>query len=209
MPNVLNPRGHFEPIHAAHAIEQVAFVLRMEQPLEEASFALAREAVKQFKNESDLPGQAEVKTLAFAFGPVGQPSQHPSQFLSQPSPIVLNRMAADGTPEKELRIDHDSITFKTLRYTRWEAAWLQARKYFEIMVPIYAANMKIAGISLNYVDKFKWVGNPTECRMSLLLHPSSIYLCPHIFEAEDFWHSHTGAFLRADEYTKRLLRSCK
>jgi uncharacterized protein (TIGR04255 family) len=199
MPTDTKPKGHFEPIHAAHAIEQVAFILQMEQPLAHESFSQICEIAKQFKTEADMPGQPEFKTLAFAFGPA-MPQHSPP-----PSPLVLNRMAADGTPEKELRVDVNSISFTTFRYTRWEEAWSQARRYFEALVPTYIENTKIAAMGLNYIDKFKWVGELPECKTNILMRSGSKYLCPHIFEADDFWHSYTGAFIRADKSTKRLL----
>ena len=199
MPTDTKPKGYFEPIHAAHAIEQVAFILQMEPPLAHESFSQICEIAKQFKTEADMPGQSEFKTLAFAFGPT-MPQHSPP-----PSPLVLNRIAADGTPEKELRVDVNSISFTTFRYTRWEAAWSQARRYFEILVPTYIENTKIAAMGLNYIDKFKWVGELSECKTNILMRTGSKYLCPHIFEADDFWHSYTGAFIRADKSTKRLL----
>ncbi len=197
MSNEINPKGYFEPIHAAHAIEQVAFMLRMEPPLNEASFSQVCEIAKQFKTESDMPGQPEFRTLAFGFGP-----SIPQQL---PKPFVLNRIAADGTPEKELRIESNSISFTTFRYTRWDAVWAQARRYFETMIPTYAENTKIAAVGLNYIDKFKWVGELSECKTNLLMQSGSKYVCPHIFEVDDFWHSYTGAFIRTDKNTKRLL----
>jgi hypothetical protein len=30
-------------------------------------------------------------------------------------------------------------------------------------------------------------------------------LCPHIYTAQDLWHSHTGAYSRKDEKIKRLI----
>ena len=82
---------------------------------------------------------------------------------------------------------------------------MQAKNYFDQLAPIYAANSKIVGFGLNYVDKFIWAGEKTEFRADALLRADSKYLCAQIFEAKDFWHSHTGAFIRADEQTKRLL----
>lgn len=201
MPDVLNQSGRFEPIHAAHAIEQVVFVLRVERPLDEASFSNAREAVKQFKVESDMPGQAEIQAFGLAIGPFGQAPLPQSPIAG----FALHRMCADGSIEKELRIERDSVTFRTSLYTRWDTVWLQARNYFEALVPIYAANARIVGISLNYVDKFKWAGDLTGCNTGILLQSDSKYLCPYVFEAKDFWHSHTGAFIRVNESTKRLL----
>jgi hypothetical protein len=90
-------------------------------------------------------------------------------------------------------------------YSRWDAVWSQANKYFRALVPHYGANAKIIGISLNYADKFAWSGNLAACKPKLLLRANSKYLAPHVYDAPDFWHSHTGVFIRVDKVTKRLL----
>lgn len=198
MSSNLKKSGHFEPIHAAHAIEQVVFVLKFETPLEDEVFAQVREATKRFEVESDMPMHVK---FSFSNFPVGQPTPLPLQV----SGFMLRRMRADGSVEKELRVEPSSITFMTSLYTRWDAAWLQARSYFEALASIYASQTKVAGVGLNYVDKFAWVGDMTECRADALLRVDSEYLCAQIFKAEDFWHSHTGVFIRTDALTKRLL----
>ena len=194
MSDTLSQKGQFEPIHAAHAIEQVVFVLQFDHPLEGAIFAEVRKAAEQFKSE--LPGQIETQGFALLLGAAG------------PVPntgFLLRRVAPDGTVENELRVDNTSVTFKTMLYTRWDAVWSQASKYFKALDPIYASQARLSGISINYVDKFVWSGNLVACTPSLLLRAGSKYLCPHVFEAKDFWHSHTGAFIRVDSNTKRLL----
>lgn len=200
MPSTLKKSGHFEPIHAAHAIEQVVFVLRFEPSLEEETFIEVREAAKQFETESDMPRREKLQGISFSIS-LGGPLPPPSQI----SGFKLQRMMADGSIEKELRVDPSSITFVTSLYTRWDAIWLQARSYFDALAPIYASHTKIIGVGLNYVDKFEWIGDKTECRADALLRAGSDYLCAQIFKAKDFWHSHTGAFIHADEQTKRLL----
>ncbi len=159
MPTDSKFKGHFEPIHAAHAIEQVVFILRTEQPLDEVFFLQAWEKAKQFKTEADMPGQPQTITLAFG---LTMPQQPP------PRLFVLNRTAADGTLEKELRIENNSMSFTTFRYTRWDEVWSQARRYFIGILPIYAENSKIAAVGLNYIDKFKWVGELSECKTNIL-----------------------------------------
>lgn len=197
MQDVLNKNGQFEPIYAAHAIEQVVFALQFDQPLEDAIFLEARKAAEQFKSE--LPGQIETQglTLMLSSAAATQPVQNAG--------FLFRRVAPDGAVESELRIDHSSVIFKTTLYSRWDAVWSQARKYFKTLVPIYAAQARMSGISIHYVDKFAWSGDLTACRPSLLLRAKSKYLCPHVFEAEDLWHSHTGVFIRVDGSTKRLL----
>lgn len=200
MPNTLNKNGHFEPIHAAHAVEQVVFVLQFEAPLSDEVFANVQECAKQFRTAADMPIFMKREGIAISFFPAGQPAIPP-----QKSGFMLRRMRADGSVEKELRVEPESITFMTSMYTRWDTVWMQARTYFEKLASIYAANSKIVGIGLNYVDKFIWTGEDTASRADDLLRVNSKYLCAQIFEAQDFWHSHTGAFIRADAQTKRLL----
>lgn len=201
MPDALSKKGQFEPIHAAHAIEQVVFVLRFETPLEDEIFAQVREATKRFESELDMPRRVRLQGVSFLIHP-GVPA---SSLPPQTSGLMLQRMRADGSIEKELRVDSNSITFMTSLYTRWDAVWMQARGYFEVLAPIYAPHTKIQAVGLNYLDKFEWIGDKSKCRAEALLRVGSEYLCSHIFKAEDFWHSHTGAFIRADEQTKRLL----
>ena len=67
MPNLLNKSGHFEPVHAAHAIEQVAFILQFHEPLAEEAFANVRTTAEQFREE--LPAKAEIRGLSFSFSP--------------------------------------------------------------------------------------------------------------------------------------------
>ena len=114
-------------------------------------------------------------------------------------------MEPDGTVAHELRVERTSLTFRTTLYSRWDAVWSQASRYFNTLVPLYAEQAGLSGISVNYVDKFVWSGNLSECRPNLLLRAESKYLCPYVYKAEDFWHSHTGAFIRVDKNTKRLL----
>ncbi len=192
-------QGHFDPAHDAHAIEQVVFVLQIERPIDEKPFNEVRDAVAQIA--FDLPGRSEIQGVGIMLGAMGIGAPIPSPITGN----VFSRTSPAGLVESELRIDRTSVTFRTTLYTRWDGVWAQARKYFDFLIPRYVAQARITGISLNFVDRFIWSGATSECRPSLLLRPSSKYLTPQVYEASDLWHSHTGAFLRADSQTKRLL----
>ena len=119
--------------------------------------------------------------------------------------FVMQRMEPDGTVSSELRLEHSTLFFKTTRYSRWDSVWLQAKKYFSALTPIYAEAVKLSSISINCVDKFVWIGNIADCKPNQLLRAQSGYVSSHVYAADDFWHSHTGAFSRADAQTKRLI----
>jgi uncharacterized protein (TIGR04255 family) len=203
MSATLAQSGRFDPIHAAHAIEQVVFVVQFDPPLDESQLLEIRNAALQFKSEKDLPGQMEVQEFAIAFGSPGAEAPPPPPRL--PIGLVLQSTGRDGSVENNLRVERASLTFRTTLYTRWDTVWTQASRYFETLLPKYAQYSQLATVSLNYVDKFVWTGPIDQCSPNLLLHPQSKYVCPHVYEVTEFWHSHTGKFIRTDAYTKRLL----
>lgn len=192
--------GQFEPIHAAHAIEQVLFLVQINGQLDDRALSVASDSIHpQFLE--DLPGRQEIQMVSFGFGPLGAMGQGPIATGGR----VFNRTRTDSTLENELRVERQSIVFRTTAYTRWDDVWQRVRRYFAALLPTYAESAPIAAISLNFQDKFRWVGDIALCRGGRLLRPQSSYVCPHVFEARDLWHSHTGAFVTADARTKRLL----
>jgi uncharacterized protein (TIGR04255 family) len=198
MSNDLACSGRFEPIHEAHAIEQVAFVLQFDRPLNDAQISMAIKIAEGFKE--DLPGLSAIQELAFAISPMG--AIPPNSIAGG---AVFYRSKPDGSREKELLIERSSIAFKTSFYTQWDSIWGQARQYLSPVAKLYASHVRLLGISLNYSDKFIWHGDLAKCKPNMLLREQSKYLCSHIFDVTDLWHSHTGAFLQADSKTRRLL----
>jgi uncharacterized protein (TIGR04255 family) len=175
---------------------QVVFSIQFNRQIDDDELSKIRKAVLIFKNKDELPAITELQ--GYAFMGSGNPVPIPNGFM-------LFRTGADGTVENELKVERNSITYRTLHYSRWLNVWSEAEKYFEKIVPLFSINNKINGISLNYIDKFIWSGAIEKCHPSFLLNSHSKYLCPHIFGLEDLWHSHTGAFIRVDKKTKRLL----
>lgn len=195
-------KHRFEPLHDAHAIEQVVFAVQFHGSLDDTVFKEVCDVLDLATD--DLPKKVAIVapsgqnfTVTFGGTPIPMP----------PTPYGKSYQSVerDGTVGVEFIVDRTSLVFRTTLYTRWAATWLRARKYYALALSKYVAKLRIAGISLNYVDKFVWSGAPADCKPSVLLRPSSKYLCPHVYESADLWHSHTGAFIRFDAHTKRLL----
>lgn len=201
MSTISTTKGHFEPVHSAHSIEQAVLVLHFDRPLEQARLSAAMGAANQFKSE--LPGSTPVIGGGFSVAIGGSPSM-PMQMPA--TGVMLHRSAPDGTIESELRVEQASITFRTTRYSRWSAIWDQAKRYFSAVIGAYLENgSALVSISINFVDKFVWNGDQKDFDSSLLLSKDSEYIAKHIFSLNDLWHIHTGAFIRSDEQTKRLM----
>jgi uncharacterized protein (TIGR04255 family) len=203
MSNGDHKTSSFEPLHDAHAIEQVVFAVQFHASLDDTAFAGVCNALdpvtddlpKKFGVGPSVAGQNLTFTIGSAPLPVPSTPYGKNHQFVQP----------DGVIGTEFNIDRTSIVFRTTRYTRWAETWSRARKYYDVVLPMYAAKLQVVGISLNYVDKFVWNGSPADCRPSLLLGANSKYLCPHVYETSELWHSHTGAFIRVDNQIKRLL----
>lgn len=192
----------FEPVHDAHAIEQVTFSVQFSRPLEDAVIARLQTECAA-KLAADLPGKNEVRSLGVSIGPQGlMPIAVPA---SGPDGFVRLRVAPTGAVEKELRVDRTGTSFRTTSYTRWAAIWGEARRYFGLLLGNLPDDIGVVAHSLQYVDRFDWNGAPDDCRASALIAPASQFVAPHVFRIADLWHSHFGAFIRHDEFTKRLL----
>jgi uncharacterized protein (TIGR04255 family) len=191
--------GQFEPIHDAHAIEQMALVLQTSSPLDDPRLSAVRKALDGFAEE--LPAATDLQTLQIGvgIGPIGPIAPGNVNGRSR------SRLRADGTFETELRVDRGSVAFRTAAYTRWDQVWAQARKLFDAVVGHYVEGSSIGAIGLTFIDRFYWNGEISECRPDSLFRPASAYLAPRVYDTSDLWHSHFGAFVRTDESTKRLL----
>lgn len=194
----------FEPLHDAHAIEQVSFAVQFDQPLDDPEMRAVCELAKRF--ETDLPGGGEIQGFSGIRFSIGQPA--PSILPAGAPPtigVVRTKTRPDGMVESELRAERQSVSFRTLLYTRWDMVWAQAGTFFRALLPPYATKSRIVGINLTYVDKFVSNAELENCHPAELLKAGSKYLAPHIFDMRDYWHSYTGAFIKVDSKTKRLL----
>lgn len=200
MPEEASRDGEFEPLHDAHAIDQVAVGLHFDGPLDDGAMRGLLKASASFKN--DLPGVSDLQTVTLAFG------NFPGGVLPNPRPTVgrsFKLTRPDGTVERELRLEVNAITYQTSAYTRWVKVWEDAWKFISVVQPLYLSGCKLAAFSLNYVDKFRWTGEITRYSPKAVLRLGSRYVSPHIFDSSDLWHSYTGAFIRVSERTKRLM----
>ncbi len=194
--------GAFEPLHAAHAIEQVQIAINLARPLEANAFLLVREAMSSFAK--DLPGTGDVQNITIAFGQQ-QPffAGVPSQVIS--AGFLRQRLTPSGGIQAEVRCDPSSITLRTTVYTRWKDVWEEFGRYLKAVIGIYVRESPVMQVSLNVVDKFYWSGEPSSCQPKLLLRPNSRFVCPYVYDSPDLWHSHTGAFIPIGKLAKRLI----
>lgn len=198
----------FEPLHQAHAIEQVALAVNFMRPLDAKLLRASRDAVG---SPPDLPARAELRAFALSVGPNMMPAgaavSGPA-IQGGPAPIAgfsFTRMRPDGSEEIEFQVQRHQISFRTMVYTKWSNVFGQAQKLFDTVLPVFLGHSPITAIAMNYADKFVCLAPLGQCDPRSILRKDSPYLAPRIFEEKDLWHSHSGAFSRPDEQTKRLI----
>jgi uncharacterized protein (TIGR04255 family) len=201
--------SEFQPLHEAHAIEQVVFAVQFNVGLDDTAFTKIIAITEPYKEL--LPRVIDLGAFSFPLlfqsgipmPPMLQGLQPNQQQAT--AGRSFSKYRDDGSLETELRIERAAISYRTTVYTTWRQLWSAASPYFDAVVPTYADSAQFASISLSYVDKFHWDGNPEDARAAKLLRPGSQYVTPNVYALEDLWHCHTGAFLHPDPETKRLM----
>jgi hypothetical protein len=195
----------FEPLHKAHAIEQVQIAIRFAQPISATAFEKIRDAMSHFKGDSELPGHSDLQTMVMSFGgaPVGAVGQRVSS-----AGFVKSRVAPSGAVLVEMIIEPLGVNFRTMEYSRWNDVWQEYSKYLNAISNAYSEvenTLVPLSASLSYADKFIWMGAIEDCVPGELLRPGSPYVCGYVYEKNDLWHSHTGEFQKIDDSSKRLV----
>lgn len=192
----------FVPVHDAHAIEQLTATVAFARPLSDTEMRKAAESLSHF--ESTLPGLHQILGMGFSIGPQGV-NPIMSNVAGVPAGVIRTFTSPKGLVVKELKLERQALTYRTLEYTRWDSVWGEARGYFAGVLAELPRELLLSGYVLSYSDKFIWQGELAEMRADLLLRSGSRFVSPSTFEANDLWHCHSGQFLRAGEAVKRLV----
>lgn len=195
----LNENCHFEPLHDAHSIDQVLFTIQFERPLSDEQLLNIRQtSLAKFKNSDHFPAIQDIQLFPFNVG-IGIP-------MTAQNGFQLFRTGNDGILETELRVERNSVIFRTSRYTRWEEIWGKVNVYFQHVIPLFTQDgNKLMGVGLSYYNKFLSRNETKKCKAKDLLNSQSKYLCTHLFENDDLWHNHTGAYIKINKEIKRLI----
>lgn len=181
----------FEPLHAAHSIENVQFILNFSTAISDADWPAVLETARSHKGA--LPGEIPVTSFT-GTGTVqeGKPG------------IARRRAAPTGAIEEELVVTRGSLVYHTSKYDRWVGCWNRAREIFDSVLSAVPGGFVLSTIGQSVVDKFVHHGAPSRESLQNVLRKDSPYICSHVFECDDLWHSHTGAFIKHDPQTRRL-----
>jgi uncharacterized protein (TIGR04255 family) len=185
----------FEPIFPAHAIERCATTIYFDQQLPAKVFQKVIErADALFRNAGYERGGAFGVNVDAATGqvsPIGE-SISPANYVS---PDRSNNFL----------VTSNALSMQTGRYVRWEPFIGQ---FEELMVPLVSLSadvVSIAGIQLDYLDRFFWTGNWENFDWRGLLQDKSDFVTDMARRTGRQWHCHSGWFEECVAPIRRLV----
>lgn len=189
-------KPQFEPIFPAHSIERCSIIVMFDQALPAKAFENAmnaatrslRNAGLELINQQVAGFQFDVATGRF--GPA-----------TGPRPVILT------SPDRATNfiLTQNALTVQTGKYVRWQPLIGQFEELILPIVANYSNVISIAGVQLDYLDRFFWTGDWLSFDWRSLLRPDSGYLAQRAAAANLQWHSHAGWIENVDKTLKRFI----
>jgi uncharacterized protein (TIGR04255 family) len=169
----------FSPKNADHAISAAAFSINFAGPLHVASIEKAKAieaSVKEFlPGISTFPGLPQPLFAALRLEQAGMPMG-----------IVFQRVQPDGSPAWMLTAQQNFISAQCMDYTRWADVWGKIRIWLrDLYAQVKTPELKVASLSLQYVDQFHADEPIDEDALDKLLKRDTEYLPTRTFRNRD------------------------
>ena len=106
--------------------------------------------------------------------------------------VQFLRIKANGEVDMALKLQGNSLSIICQSYTTWEKVSSEVFGYFSKVIPSLK-EQSINAITLEYIDEFN-TDDKTHKWIDELFKKDSKYICAHVFDVDNFWHSHHGYF---------------
>jgi uncharacterized protein (TIGR04255 family) len=195
--------SQIRPLFEAHSIDQVAFAIDLKSELTPEVISVLQShaaKVKDLLPKVNIVGKVQIHFDA------DKPNETQVNHTTQPGAISLESFQPNGRLAWKFEAIENKIVVSCNTYSRWTTVWpLACRILVTFMAPIINVVL-FTRIALEYLDGFFIVEDAADFRAGNLLREGSKYLPPHIFEAPDLWHAHTGAYEYLPDKSRRLIR---
>ncbi|MGO8093252.1 TIGR04255 family protein [Rhizobium leguminosarum] len=191
-------------LHNENAIEGAAMTVRFAEPL---SSMVAKKVVREIEGRASDAGFFDRQPLQqFQFQLDGKDVRQSSVVGMVFQHNKLIRDAAGNVapqPARHFVVQPEQTVMQIQRYRGWEIEWPDAVKLLGPTLSIAAGVVPIAAFRLEYLNRFIFDGPEEEGSVTDLLQKSD-FVAPHVFEASDLFHSHTGRFDDVSSSSRRL-----
>jgi uncharacterized protein (TIGR04255 family) len=186
----------FRPVNDAHAIAEVIFYCVFSPEFDNSVInrLITLKDIEEIK--SFFPKQNLIKATSQN---INFDSLENTRLRVSDIGVDLQSINRDGTISWMLRTTPDTISVHCFDYTRWNEIWEQARNFLHIAFKqIGVSSNFLSSVGLKYLDRFEFIGNPSEYNSELLLKRSD-YLHSKAFSSGERWHCSTGWFNQLNE----------
>jgi hypothetical protein len=193
-------------LHEANAIEAMAISVRFSEPV---GAVLAKRMLRDFEDTTVVEGLSDRTPLQGFQVNVANPTDV--------KPIVGTAMLFrkfslernhEGTVEKQLtnqvEMQPTHVNYQTWRYGRWSDELGIALRLLVAPLSRATQGSAIGSVRVEYLDRFYFDGEASAASVDGVLKSQSGWLAPHVFQAPDLWHSHTGKFESVSDDSRRL-----
>lgn len=186
------------PLAGHNAIEGATFSVTLKDVPPADAVARMRDAINSFGDE--LPGEQTAPSIGLFVSFAGgmPPFGDAIRFVSKPNGFHSWRVQLTG----------NAIAVSCFEYTRFSEVWPRALKYLEAILNAGGAEVMVAEITHQYIDRFLYPGAPEEVaanyRLDELLLPDSPYLTQQALKSGLLWHVFQGWFDNQTDRSRKL-----
>lgn len=183
--------------HDNNAIEAMAIRVGFAEPV---SSLVVNRMIREVEKESSKYGLIDrqpVQAVRLELSPTATVTTGPASgvILKRHSLIKNSEGAVEQLLTLQVEVTNTHVTYHTWRYDRWKSEKQQALALLLGALRAATQAVTLAQVRVEYLDRFIFFGEHGDSNPSLLLNPATRWLAPHIFEAGNLWHSHTGQFV--------------
>ncbi|WP_131821030.1 hypothetical protein [Ensifer sp. LCM 4579] len=193
--------------HEANAIEAMAINIRFSEPV---GSLLMKKIISELEHSTSRAGLIDKRPLQGFQVNLANPGEV--------KPVASGAMAFQKTSlerdregqvqsilASQIEAQATHFTYQTWRYSKWTSELATVLEILLSALKIATQSVALGSIRLEYLDRFYFEGEPSEAVVNNLLRADSGWIAPHVFEAPDLWHSHTGKFVDVAEDRRKLL----
>lgn len=181
----------WRPIHEAHAIERVRLIAEFSSPL---TVKLLNKCAQRFYDAAESLGFDTKERVPGNVAPGFSISLNGfGPNVTDLNGYVMKRHSG-GLFAEEVGFRENSFGYVTTEYSRWQN--FESRLGDVLLPGLYEAAQytDIASLRLEYWDRFKYEGPPTEADARALLSSFDETIPLNSVQGRTLWHSHAGWF---------------
>ncbi len=182
----------WRPLHSQHAIERVRLIVQFSEQIPVKVVRKMSEVLAAKRHETRMIGPAALQGFGISM------VHSEGGFVPQPQQITngwqFTRNASNNAPLETVVFDGTSITYETTEYQRWDTFKRRTNKITADVLQIASQSVDYQSVSVEYIDRFMYLGKATEANVGDLLVNAGAMLHADAATGKHLWHLHRGWF---------------